>query len=224
MMIEPHMVTTPANTNQRRELDYFIGGGNVAFCDGSGNCHAAYDGSEEDIATQVNSLNAPKYKAYLQQVLSYLPKTKLKFPNGLARGFDGLFYVPSAIDGKIRVLAVQPDKTLRLVDIINVGMPLDNISPDANGDMYAAGFPNLYQTGKGFADPYNQPSPVTIWRIRKTVDFGKSGVRSVDYRVEKVIEDKEGKVLSGSTTVRHDAKTGRLFVSGKLMVLTLMKL
>ena len=37
----------------------------------------------------------------------------------------------------------------------------------------------------------------------------------MDYRVEKVIEDKDAKVLSGSTTVRHDVKTGRLFVSGK---------
>jgi len=94
-------------------------------------------------------------------------------------------------------------------------MPLDNISPDANGDMYVAGFPDLYQSSKGFDDPYNGISPVTIWRIRKTVDVGKTGVRSVDYRVEKVIEDKDAKVLSGSTTVRHDVKTGRLFVSGK---------
>jgi hypothetical protein len=93
-------------------------------------------------------------------------------------------------------------------------MPLDNISPDANGDIYVAGFPSLYQSWKGLEDPYNENSPVTIWRIRKTVDVRK---RKVDYRVEKVIEDREGKVLSGSSTVRHDAKTGRLFVSGKLI-------
>jgi hypothetical protein len=62
---------------------------------------------------------------------------------------------------------------------------------------------------------------VTIWRIRKTVDVGKSGVRSVDYRVEKVLEDKDSKVLSGSTTVRHDVKTGRLFISGKSATMAL---
>jgi hypothetical protein len=100
-------------------------------------------------------------------------------------------------------------------------MPLDNISPDANGDIYAAGFPNLIQSGKGFDDPYNQSSPVTIWRIRKTVDVGKSGVISVDYRVEKVLEDRDSKVLSGSTTVRHDVKTGRLFISGRSTTLVL---
>jgi hypothetical protein len=133
----------------------------------------------------------------------------------MTRGFDGLFYVPSAIDGQIRVVALQSDKSLRLVDTIHVGMPLDNISPDANGDIYATGFPNLYQSWKGLGDPYNENSPVTIWRIRKTVDVRK---RKIDYRVEKVIEDREGKVLSGSATVRHDVKTGRLFISGKLML------
>ena len=158
------------NANQRLALDYFIGGGNVAYCDGAGKCHAAYDGSEERQFTRSDAPSEPKYNTYLNKALSYLPKTKLKFPNGLALGRDGLFYVPSTIDGQIRVLALQPDKTLSLVDTIHVGMPLDNISPDANGDMYVAGFPNLYQSMKGFDDPYNDISPVTIWRIRKTVD------------------------------------------------------
>ena len=95
-------------------------------------------------------------------------------------------------------------------------MPLDNISPDANGDIYASGFPNLYQSGKGFDDPYNEISPVTIWRISKRLDggIGHKGA----YRVEKVIEDGEARVLSGSTTVRHDVKTGRLFVSGECLL------
>jgi hypothetical protein len=200
------------NAFQRRKLDYFIGGGNVAYCSGDGNCHAAYSGNEKEGTNPLTSMGKPKYETYLNQALKLLPKPKLKFPNGLTRGLDGLFYVPSAIDGKIRVLALQPDNTLLLVDIITVGMPLDNISPDAHGDIYAAGFPNLYQSGKGFDDPYNEISSVTIWRIRKIVDVQK---RKVNYRVEKVIEDKEGTVLSGSTTVRHDVKTGRLFVSGE---------
>ena len=210
-----HLNSSTTNTYQRRHLDYFLGGGNVAYCDGNGNCHAAYSGNEEDEAAPLATTNEPKYKIYLQQALALLPKPKLKFPNGLTRGMDGLFYVPSAIDGKIRVLALQPDKTLRLVDTISVGMSLDNLSPDANGDIYAAGFPNLYQSGQGFDDPYNEISRVTIWRIRKTVNLG---ARRVDYRVEKVLEDKEGKVVSGSTTIRHDVKTGRLFVSGEFVL------
>ncbi|USP75654.1 serum paraoxonase arylesterase [Curvularia clavata] len=198
-----------------RQLDYFLGGGNVAYCSGSGDCHAAYWGNEMDETLLSRRTPNPLHQhPYVQPLLSLLPRPKLKFPNGLTRGFDGLYYVPSAIDGQVRVFALQPSNhTLRLLDTIHVGMPVDNISPDANGDLYAAAFPNLVQAGKGFADPYNEISPVTIWRIRKTVDERDGVVRSVDYRVEKVLEDRDSKVLSGSTTVRHDAKTGRLFVS-----------
>ncbi|KAL6708082.1 hypothetical protein ACN47E_003516 [Coniothyrium glycines] len=196
----------------RMDLDPFIGGGNVAHCDVNGECHVAYEGNEEDEELPTASLNEPKYKALLKQALKALPKPKLKFPNGLTRGFDGLIYLPSSVDGLVRVLAVEADKTLRLIDTIPVGMPLDNISPDAKGDLYVPGFPSLFQSQKGLSDPYNEISPVSIWRIRKTVDAGSDGIRSIDYRVEKVIEDKDSKVLAGATTVRHDAQTGRLFI------------
>jgi hypothetical protein len=99
-------------------------------------------------------------------------------------------------------------------------MPLDNVSPDARGDLYVPGFPDFFQVVKGLADPYNEPMPASIFRIRKTVDAGPEGVRSVDYRVEKVVEDKEGKVLNGATTVRHDVKTGRLWIGGRYRVST----
>jgi len=75
--------------------------------------------------------------------------------------------------------------------------------------LYVAGFPNLRGALAGLADPMNVDAPSSILRIRKTVDVEK---RKVDYRVEKVVEDREGKVLSGATTVRHDVKTGRLFI------------
>ncbi|KAJ4364717.1 hypothetical protein N0V83_009314 [Neocucurbitaria cava] len=203
----------------RKELDNFIGGGNIAYCDGNGNCHSAFNGDEKDEEPPQTSLNEPKYKTLLNQALKLIPKTKLKFPNGLTRGFDGLIYVPSTVDGQIRVFSINDDKTLRQIDTIHVGMPLDNVSPDANGDLYVPGFPSLFQVLKGFASPYDEITPVSIWRIRKTVDAGPQGVRSVDYRVEKVIEDRESKVLAGATTVRHDAKTGRLFIGGEFMVL-----
>ena len=96
-------------------------------------------------------------------------------------------------------------------------MPLDNVSPDAKGDLYGPGFPSLRQDMKGLANPYDEIAPVSVWRIRKTVDVGPDGVRSVDYRVEKVIEDRDSKVLAGATTVRHDVKTGRLFIGGESM-------
>lgn len=161
------------------------------------------------------SINEPQYKALLNKALSLIPKTKLKFPNGLTRGLDGLIYVPSTVDGQVRVFSINDDKTLKQIDTIHVGMPLDNVSPDAKGDLYVPGFPSLIQNLKGMAKPYDELAPASVFRIRKTVDAGPGGVRSVDYRVEKVLEDRDSTVLGGSTTVRHDAKTGRLFIGGE---------
>jgi hypothetical protein len=141
-----------------------------------------------------------------------LPKTKLKFPNGLTRGFDNLIYVPSSVDGYIRVYALTSSNLLQHIDTIRTGMPIDNISPDARGDLYVPGFPNMRAGIAGMSDPLNKDVPSSILRIRKTVDVQR---QKVDYRVEKVLEDREGRIVSGATTVRHDVKTGRLFIGGK---------
>jgi hypothetical protein len=156
----------------RKQLDYIIGGGNVAYCSGTGECHAA---------TMDN----------------------LKFPNGLSRGKDGLIYVPSSIDGKIHVFALQPDNMLRKLDFIPLGMPLDNVSPDADGDLWVPGFPSMMKMMRAFEHPFEHNAPSTIFRIKKN-DAG--------YVSEKVLEDDEGKIVSGVTTVRHDARTKKLFM------------
>jgi hypothetical protein len=190
-----------------------IGGGNVVFCNVNGECHTAVSGDEPDEEVPIIATDPqPLYKEYLDKALAMLPKTKLKFPNGLTRGFDNLIYVPSTMDGQIRVYVLTSDNLLQQIDTIHTGMPLDNISPDAKGDLYVAGFPNLRKALAGLADPMNVDAPSSILRIRKTVNVEN---RKVDYRVEKVVEDREGKVLSGATTVRHDVKTGRLFIGGK---------
>lgn len=132
----------------------------------------------------------------------------LTFPNGLTRGKDGLIYVPSSVDGKVLVFSLNPEtKKLDLVDSIELKMPLDNLAVDQNGDIYAAGFPNLLRMLKFFHSPYDNPAPSTILRIRKV---------GTTYEVSKVLEDKEGKILSGITTVVHDAKTGRLWLGAVL--------
>ena len=130
----------------------------------------------------------------------------LKFPNGLTRGKDGLIYVPSSVDGKVHVFELQSDKMLKKVDAIPVGMPLDNISPDLNGDLWVAGFPSMFKMMKAFEHPFEYDSPSTIFRIKKM---------PAAYRVDKLLEDDEGKIVSGVTTVRHDVKTGRLFMGCK---------
>ncbi|KAF1913087.1 hypothetical protein BDU57DRAFT_589827 [Ampelomyces quisqualis] len=198
-----------AKTGWRKKLDFVIGGGSVAFCNVNGDCHTAVSGDEPDEILSANIDPQPLYKEYLNKALSVLPKTKLKLPNGLTRGFDNLIYVPSSVDGQIRVYAINSHSLLQQIDTVYTGMPLDNISPDARGDLYVAGFPDIRATVKGMADPTNLDVPSTILRIRKTVDLER---KKVDYRVEKVLEDREGKIVSGATTVRHDVRTGRLWM------------
>ena len=189
----------------------------MAYCDGNGHCHATFNGNEKDDVEEevLTDVNEPAYKMLLKKMLASIPKAKLKFPNGLTRGLDGLIYVPSTIDGQIRVFSVKADKMLKQVDTIRIGMPLDNVSPDAIGDLYVPGFPKIFKAVQSMDNPYEVSAPVTIWRVKKIVSSGH-GVESTQYKVEKVLEDRDSKFLSGSTTVRHDAKTGRLFIGGTL--------
>ena len=172
----------------KKQLEPVIGGGTVAYCSYTGDCHSATLPPGIDI------------------------RKNLKFPNGIAKGHDGLIYVPSSADGTVKVFALQPNQTLTQLHTIRVGMPLDNISPDARGDLWVPGFPDTLQTYKGMANPYEHISPATVFRITK----GKSetGVEKLEYEVKKVIEDKESKVINGATTVVHDVKTRRLFLGG----------
>lgn len=131
----------------------------------------------------------------------------LLFPNGLKRGTDGLVYVPSAVGDAIRVMQLQPDGRLKEIEIIKLGMPVDNLAVDANGDIYAAGLPKLLDLVATMDDPFGKDAPSTIWRISKT---------TTGYKTEKVLEDKDKRVISGVTSARHDVKTGRIFMGGAL--------
>ena len=126
----------------------------------------------------------------------------------MTKGLDGLYYIPSSAIDKIRVMELLPDLTLREVTVIKTGMPIDNLGVDKRGDIYAAGFPDALTFLKSLSDPYNIDGPSTIWRIHKVDDL--------KYEVQKVLEDKEAKVLGGATVARHDVRTGRLFIGGML--------
>jgi hypothetical protein len=103
-------------------------------------------------------------------------------------------------------MELQEDGTLRKVDFIRIGMPLDNLSLDANGDIWAAGLPKALVAVKAAHNPYKKQAPTTVWRVSKT-DEG--------YKTFKVLEDRDSKVLTQIATVQHDVKTGRLFIVGK---------
>lgn len=133
----------------------------------------------------------------------------LKFPNGLVRGLDGLFYVPSSIDGRIRVWALQANETLLKVDEVAVGMAIDNLSVDANGVIFAAAFPEPLKLVREVRNPAGVTIPGTVFKIRR--------LGAGNWEIEKILEDREGSTLPKMTTIAvHDVKSGRLFLAGIL--------
>ena len=128
------------------------------------------------------------------------------FPNGLALGNDGLLYVPSAMFGSVQVYHPNNDGSITKLADVDVPMPLDNISPDLEGDLYIAGLPQAFAMMGGFDDPLNANPPATVWKVHKNEDG--------TYEASKAVEDRDGEVLPGATTAVHDARTGRLFISG----------
>lgn len=106
-------------------------------------------------------------------------------------------------------MQLQDDLSMSELHVIKLGMPVDNLSIDRNGDIFAAGFPKLLKVLDAFKKPYETRSPSTIWRIRR-VGLG------LDYEVVKILEDREAKILRGLTIAVHDVKTGRLFLGGNV--------
>ncbi|TVY71315.1 hypothetical protein LSUE1_G007358 [Lachnellula suecica] len=162
-----------------RAFDMLLGGGSVAICPTPESCHTASKGT-------------------------------FTFPNGIVRDLDGLYYVSNVPRGTISVLQLRPEsKTLVNIEGIYIGMPIDNLSIDANGDIFGAGFPKVLPLVKALSDPWNTAVPSTVFRIRKVAEG--EGVR---WEVTKVLEDIKGKYVSGATTAVYDAQMGRFFFGG----------
>jgi hypothetical protein len=130
------------------------------------------------------------------------------FANGIVKGHDGFYYVAQSAGAKIYVYTLQGDHLLVKVEEIHIGMGVDNLSVDANGDIFVAGFPKVVALMRAFKDPLNVDPPSTIFRIRKSVD----GEGNATYEVTKALEDIEGKVLPSSTVAIHDVKTDTFFM------------
>ena len=129
------------------------------------------------------------------------------FPNGIVRGHDGLFYVPSSYVTHMPVLRLHANNgSLTEVATVELGLPVDNGAVDRNGDIYVAGFPKALKMLQSANDPWNANPPSTVVRVSK---------EGGQYKVEKVLEDGEGKVVAGATVARHDATTGRIFLGGE---------
>ncbi|KAF2720152.1 calcium-dependent phosphotriesterase [Polychaeton citri CBS 116435] len=129
----------------------------------------------------------------------------LKFPNGLALARDGLLYVPSTVAGGLHVYEPHVDGSAKKLGVVDVPYSIDNLSVDGKKNIIIAAFPIIAEVAKAFSDPYGYRVPSTILKLYRD-QYGNQVW-------EKLIEDRDGKVLPLTTTAIHDAKTGRLFLS-----------
>lgn len=180
---------------QRRAFDIILGCGSVGYCDDKNGCHVA----------QASGFNVP---------------------NGLVRGQDGLIYVPSSVMGEIQIFSLTTTTTpphLNKVDSIQVPYPIDNLSVDEEGDIYAAAFPQTYKFLRSADNPSEVNPPSAVFRIRKVTkpkdaetseaSSDGAGQKGYSYDVQMIMED-TGTVLPGATTAVHDTRTGRIFLGG----------
>lgn len=126
---------------------------------------------------------------------------------------NNTIYVANAAKGYISVHSLSPTNTLTSPSIIPLGIPVDNLSIDSNGDIFAACFPDVLALVANLDGPVTEKRreiPSTVLRIRRVVD--EDG--EVEYRVEKVLEDIEGRLLPGATTAVHDVKRDAFWLGG----------
>lgn len=130
------------------------------------------------------------------------------YPNGLIYShFDQKIYVPSSAQGGITVYRSHANGSLELTQEIYLPYAIDNLSEDQNGDIWAAVIPDGLEFFRHAKDPSHRVPPSSVFKLVRT-DGGR-------FVAEKVLEDRDGALLPGTTTVVHDVSTGRLFLSGE---------
>lgn len=92
----------------------------------------------------------------------------LKFANGIARGKDGLIYVPFSAEPLIGVYQFDESGMLKEVHRIPTGMGAENLSVDSKGDIWVAGIPKVLEIMATLDDRLHGLATSTILKIHKT--------------------------------------------------------
>jgi len=130
--------------------------------------------------------------------------------NGIAAAPNGTVYVSNCLYGGILFLEPQTDNTLVISESVKTDHALDNIAVDADGQLWAAGMPQLLTALAHMRNP-SLLSPSTAERI--SINTGPNSFYGEKYKVEKVFED-DGKIMSGISTAVYDSKRKKLFMNG----------
>ncbi|KAG6813313.1 hypothetical protein H0H92_012126 [Tricholoma furcatifolium] len=136
---------------------------------------------------------------------------KMHGNNGIARALNDTFYVGNSLMGGITVLERQSDDSLVITDAIHTDRPLDNISLDSRGALWAAGFPDVPTLFFKHFRNFSIPAPSSA--LRASINTGPSSFYGEKYKLDTVFED-DGNVASGTTSVVYDAERHRLFLHG----------
>lgn len=114
--------------------------------------------------------------------------------------------MPESAQGGITVLRPTADNSLEVIDKIHLPYAIDNLSEDQDGTLWAAILPRGIEIVKQAANPHHYFPSSSVFRLSRD----KGG----KFITEKVLEDSDGSVLPGTTTVVHDARTRKLFLGG----------
>lgn len=88
---------------------------------------------------------------------------------------------------------------------IALGMPIDNLSIDSEGDIFAVGFPDIMALMRSLENPEVVVASTVFRVVREDGENGEEGEDGgKPYEVSKVLEDIGGKTLPASTVAVHD--------------------
>ncbi|KAF3767168.1 calcium-dependent phosphotriesterase [Cryphonectria parasitica EP155] len=129
------------------------------------------------------------------------------YPNGLIySSVDQHIYLPCSAEGRLKVLKAGVNNSLEVIDKLDPPYALDNLSEDKDGVIWAAAIPRGLDIMRQSKAPFTLFPAATVLRI--------SRASNGTYEVKKVLEDRDGEVLPGATTVVHDVSSRRLILSG----------
>ncbi|PVH81997.1 calcium-dependent phosphotriesterase [Cadophora sp. DSE1049] len=190
-----------SKTGKFRFLEMIFGGGSLTYYTLSGTCHPAF--------TQ-----GFKFANGITGVFS--PSKNNKTTN--SKNNNSIIYVANSAKGFISTYTLSPNGTLTRGADIPLGIPVDNLSIDSNGDIFAACFPDVLALVANLDGPIVEKEKrreiaSTVLRIRR-IDREGEVDDEVGHVVEKVLEDIEGRFLPGATIAVHDVKTGSFWLGG----------
>ncbi|KAF8647126.1 hypothetical protein AX16_006957 [Volvariella volvacea WC 439] len=109
--------------------------------------------------------------------------TNMHGNNGIARAPNDTFYVANVMWGGITIMELQADNTLVRTDFVATDRGIDNIAIDANGAVWAAGYPDILKTAFKHSREPSIPAPSSAHRI--TINTGTDAFYGHKFRVDK---------------------------------------